>query len=174
MVVSDLSSSHNCPGNTSSSSWGISSIFGGSDNRSTVKESSTNKLFNEQVQNMENLEHSFSIIQLREVPSGFRRSLSNVIYHFFILPNMFFISFKPPTILRPSESHSENESIEITVTKMLLRSYYDIVRKNIEDSVPKAIMHFLVNTGALKLLQAKLNHCFYLFVFYSSGPMESF
>ncbi|KAJ6366401.1 hypothetical protein OIU77_002895 [Salix suchowensis] len=41
--------------------------------------------------------------------------------------------------------HSEHESIEIVVTKLLLRSYYDIVRKNIEDSIPKAIMHFLVN-----------------------------
>lgn len=51
---------------------------------------------------------------------------------------------KPPTILRPLESHSEEENIEIAVTKLLLRSYYDIVRKNIEDSVPKAIMHFLV------------------------------
>lgn len=52
--------------------------------------------------------------------------------------------FQPPTVLRPSEGHSEQESVEIAVTKLLLRSYYDIVRKNIEDSVPKAIMHFLV------------------------------
>ncbi|KAF8377400.1 hypothetical protein HHK36_030777 [Tetracentron sinense] len=52
---------------------------------------------------------------------------------------------QPPTILRPSETHSEQETIEIAVTKLLLRSYYDIVRKNIEDSVPKAIMHFLVS-----------------------------
>lgn len=52
---------------------------------------------------------------------------------------------QPPTVLRPSESHSEQEAIEIAVTKLLLRSYYDIVRKNIEDSIPKAIMHFLVS-----------------------------
>ncbi|KAL0384395.1 UNVERIFIED_CONTAM: Dynamin-related protein 3A [Sesamum radiatum] len=52
---------------------------------------------------------------------------------------------QPPSVLRPSETHSDQEAIEITVTKLLLRSYYDIVRKNIEDSVPKAIMHFLVN-----------------------------
>lgn len=52
---------------------------------------------------------------------------------------------EPPSVLRPSETHSEQEATEITITKLLLRSYYDIVRKNIEDSVPKAIMHFLVN-----------------------------
>ncbi|KAL8540516.1 hypothetical protein ACS0TY_001953 [Phlomoides rotata] len=52
---------------------------------------------------------------------------------------------EPPSVLRPSETHSEQEAIEIAVTKMLLRSYYDIVRKNIEDSIPKAIMHFLVH-----------------------------
>lgn len=52
---------------------------------------------------------------------------------------------QPPAILRPTESQTENEAIEIVVTKLLLRSYYDIVRKNIEDSVPKAIMHFLVS-----------------------------
>ncbi|GAY67600.1 hypothetical protein CUMW_257820 [Citrus unshiu] len=102
-------------GNTSGSSWGISSIFGGSDNRvSAGKESVTNKPFSEPVQNME---HAFAMIHLRE----------------------------PPTILRPSESHSEQENVEIAVTKLLLRSYYDIVRKNIEDSIPKAVMHFLVN-----------------------------
>ncbi|KAH7836277.1 hypothetical protein Vadar_034283 [Vaccinium darrowii] len=97
-----------------SGSWGISSIFGGSDSRTSVKENSTNNSFREPVQIME---HSFSMIHLRE----------------------------PPTILRPSETHSDQESIEIKVTKLLLNSYYDIVRKNIEDSVPKAIMHFLVN-----------------------------
>ncbi|XP_042498042.1 dynamin-related protein 3A-like isoform X2 [Macadamia integrifolia] len=52
---------------------------------------------------------------------------------------------EPPAILRPSEAQSEEEAVEIVVTKLLLRSYYDIVRKNIEDYVPKAIMHFLVN-----------------------------
>ncbi|KAL0422447.1 UNVERIFIED_CONTAM: Dynamin-related protein 3A [Sesamum latifolium] len=96
------------------SNWGISSIFGGHDNRTSVRENSISKPFNEPVQSME---QGSSMIHLRE----------------------------PPSVLRPSETHSDQEAIEITVTKLLLRSYYDIVRKNIEDSVPKAIMHFLVN-----------------------------
>ncbi|XP_057429210.1 dynamin-related protein 3A-like [Lotus japonicus] len=58
---------------------------------------------------------------------------------------------EPPTILRPSESNSETEAIEITVTKLLLKSYYDIVRKNVEDFIPKAIMHFLVNNTKREL-----------------------
>ncbi|KAK7246701.1 hypothetical protein RIF29_41571 [Crotalaria pallida] len=58
---------------------------------------------------------------------------------------------EPPAILRPSDTNSETESIEITVTKLLLRSYYDIVRKNVEDFVPKAIMHFLVNNTKREL-----------------------
>ncbi|GMI81528.1 dynamin-related protein 3A, non responding to oxylipins 15, ARABIDOPSIS DYNAMIN-LIKE 2 [Hibiscus trionum] len=51
---------------------------------------------------------------------------------------------EPPSILRPLEM-SDNEATEITVTKLLVKSYFDIVRKNIQDLVPKAIMHFLVN-----------------------------
>ncbi|GMI83749.1 dynamin-related protein 3A, non responding to oxylipins 15, ARABIDOPSIS DYNAMIN-LIKE 2 [Hibiscus trionum] len=98
---------------TSGSTWGISSIFGGSGNRSSVKENSTNKHYTEPVHDME---QALSTIHLRE----------------------------PPSVLRPSEDRSETEAIEIAITKLLLRSYYDIVRKNIEDSVPKAIMHFLV------------------------------
>ncbi|XP_022896211.1 dynamin-related protein 3A-like isoform X1 [Olea europaea var. sylvestris] len=101
------------PVNSSSSTWGISSIFGGYDNRTSVRENSTSKPFSEPVQSVE---HSISVIHLRE----------------------------PPAVLRPSETHSD-DAIEIAITKLLLRSYYDIVRKNIEDSVPKAIMHFLVN-----------------------------
>ncbi|XP_039056769.1 dynamin-related protein 3A-like [Hibiscus syriacus] len=106
-------------GSTSGSTWGISSIFVGNDNHSTVKEVLTNKPYTEPAQN---IEHSFSMIHLRE----------------------------PPTLLRPSEC-SETEAIEIAITKLLLRSHYDIVRKNIEDSVPKAIMHFLVNHSKREL-----------------------
>ncbi|ONI32971.1 hypothetical protein PRUPE_1G397000 [Prunus persica] len=51
---------------------------------------------------------------------------------------------EPPSSLRPVQM-TENKAVEIVVTKLLLRSYYDIVRKNIQDLVPKAIMHFLVN-----------------------------
>ncbi|XP_057802859.1 dynamin-related protein 3A-like [Salvia miltiorrhiza] len=100
--------------NNAGSSWGISSIFGGHDNRTTTKENSTSKPFSEPIQTME---QGVSMIHLRE----------------------------PPSVLRPLETHSEQEAVEIVITKLLLRSYYDIVRKNIEDSVPKAIMHFLVH-----------------------------
>ncbi|OVA01830.1 Dynamin central domain [Macleaya cordata] len=101
-------------GNNTVSSWGISSIFGGNENRTSAKDNSISRSYNEPVHSME---HTLSMIQLKE----------------------------PPAVLRPSETRSEQEAIEIAVTKLLLRSYYDIVRKNIEDSVPKAIMHFLVN-----------------------------
>ena len=133
-------------GSTSGSTWGISSIFGGSDNHSSVKESLTNKPYSEPVQTME---HTFSMIHLREVHTnqiihqGSSAKLNNMCQ--FGLDKHVFYSFQPPLVLRPSEDHSENEAIEIAITKLLLRSYYDIVRKNIEDSVPKAIMHFLVS-----------------------------
>ncbi|KAL3538720.1 hypothetical protein ACH5RR_002086 [Cinchona calisaya] len=112
-LAADVEKTANSGTTATGSIWGISSIFGGSDNRSSVKENFS-KPFNEPTQSMD---HAFSMIHLRE----------------------------PPTVLRPSETHSDQEAVEITVTKLLLRSYYDIVRKNIEDSVPKAIMHFLVN-----------------------------
>lgn len=51
---------------------------------------------------------------------------------------------QPPATLRASDAQGEQETLEIAVTRLLLKSYYDIVRKNIQDLVPKAIMHFLV------------------------------
>jgi predicted secreted protein len=51
---------------------------------------------------------------------------------------------QPPLVLRAADAATEQETIEIAVTRVLLKSYYDIVRKNIQDQVPKAIMHFLV------------------------------
>ncbi|CAL5358266.1 unnamed protein product [Camellia sinensis] len=83
--------------------------------KTTSSENSTHKSFISEP--VQSMEHAFSMIHLRE----------------------------PPTVLRPSETHSDQEAIEITVTKLLLGSYYDIVRKNVEDAIPKAIMHFLVN-----------------------------
>ncbi|XP_035549361.1 dynamin-related protein 3A-like isoform X2 [Juglans regia] len=51
---------------------------------------------------------------------------------------------EPPSMLRPLET-TEHDAEIIIATKLLLGSYYDIVRKNIQDLVPKSIMHFLVN-----------------------------
>ncbi|KAG6698086.1 hypothetical protein I3843_08G004800 [Carya illinoinensis] len=51
---------------------------------------------------------------------------------------------EPPSMLRPLEM-TERDAEIIIATKLLLGSYYDIVRKNIQDLVPKSIMHFLVN-----------------------------
>jgi hypothetical protein len=62
-------------------------------------------------------------------------------YQFWLL---FFIN-QPPTVLRSNDAQTEQETVEISVTRLLLKSYYEIVSKNIQDSVPKAIMHFLVS-----------------------------
>jgi hypothetical protein len=51
---------------------------------------------------------------------------------------------QPPAVLRSPDAQTERETLEIAVTRLLLKSYYDIVRKIIQDAVPKAIMHFLV------------------------------
>ncbi|KAK1351378.1 Dynamin-related protein 3A [Heracleum sosnowskyi] len=74
------------PGSTTGSSWGISSIFGGSDNRVAAKENLTSKPFNEPIQT---IEPSFSMIHLRE----------------------------PPTVLRPSDTNSEQEAVEYFILK---------------------------------------------------------
>ncbi|XP_075525958.1 dynamin related protein 1 [Dermacentor variabilis] len=58
---------------------------------------------------------------------------------------------KKPVNLLPEEPTagprklSAREQRDCEVIERLIRSYFLIVRKNIQDSVPKAIMHFLVN-----------------------------
>ncbi|CAN1307384.1 Dynamin-related protein 3A [Linum perenne] len=111
-------------GNNSGSAWGISSIFGGNTSpRNTSEKSSTTMSYMEAVPRTDNVEKTLSTIHLQQ----------------------------PPERLRPTETPSEQESIEIIVIKLLLRSYYDIVRKNVEDLVPKTIMHFLVHHAKREL-----------------------
>ena len=46
--------------------------------------------------------------------------------------------------LRVTQGVSEQESVQVAITRLLVESYYDIVRRSLQDSVPKAVMHFLV------------------------------
>ncbi|XP_071735387.1 dynamin-related protein 3A-like [Rutidosis leptorrhynchoides] len=67
---------------------------------------------------------------------------------------------EPPLTLNSSEMHSEYEAVALAVTKQLLESYYTIVRKKIQDSVPKAIMHFLVNHTKRELCKVLIEHLY--------------
>lgn len=47
--------------------------------------------------------------------------------------------------MRAITDPSMRERMETNIIKNLITSYFDVVRKNISDSVPKTIMAFLVN-----------------------------
>ncbi|KAG9415850.1 Dynamin-1-like protein [Aphanomyces cochlioides] len=50
-----------------------------------------------------------------------------------------------PSTVRQGETPTDRERIETEIIKSLLASYFDIVRKNFLDLVPKTIMCFMVN-----------------------------
>ncbi|QPG73883.1 vacuolar protein sorting-associated protein 1 [Brettanomyces nanus] len=55
----------------------------------------------------------------------------------------------PPNVLRASGQMTERETQETEVIKLLIQSYFNIVKKNVADIIPKAIM--------LKLIQQSKN-----------------
>lgn len=55
------------------------------------------------------------------------------------------INLLPEVPTQTSRQLSEKEKRDCQVIEQLINSYFYIVRKSIQDSVPKAIMHFLVN-----------------------------
>lgn len=57
---------------------------------------------------------------------------------------------------------SDKESRDCKVIERLIKSYFSIVRKSIQDSVPKAVMHFLVNY-VQDNLQSELVRCYKIF-----------
>ena len=62
----------------------------------------------------------------------------------------------PPQVLRASGAVSEKEFLEIEVIKTLLTSYYDIVKRNVSDMVPKSIMLNLVHYSREELQRSLL------------------
>ncbi|KAH9760238.1 dynamin-1-like protein [Citrus sinensis] len=78
-------------------------------------------------------------VQAGESPAS--RSPHETLHNVEQLPSTIQLT-EPPSILGPLEM-TEQEAVEILVTKLLLQSYYDVVRKNVQDLVPKSIMHFL-------------------------------
>ena len=60
---------------------------------------------------------------------------------------------EPPVVLRATEPETDEEVLQVKVTRILLRSYFSIVRASLVDTVPKAVMHFLVNAAQSGLQQ---------------------
>lgn len=61
---------------------------------------------------------------------------------------------------RTHRNLSPNEEHDCEIIERLIRSYFYIVRKSIQDTVPKAVMHFLVNY-VKDNLQSELVTCLY-------------
>jgi dynamin 1-like protein len=60
---------------------------------------------------------------------------------------------RPAPTLKVPKAASDQEGVQVEVTRVLVDSYFDIVRKNLQDAVPKALMNFLVGATRRALQQ---------------------
>ncbi|KAG0345614.1 vacuolar protein sorting-associated protein 1 [Podila minutissima] len=66
----------------------------------------------------------------------------------------------PPAVLKASGNLSEREQIETEVIKLLISSYFNIVKRTVIDTVPKAIMLNLVNNAKEELQRELLQELY--------------
>ncbi|KAK3842748.1 MAG: Dynamin central region-domain-containing protein [Linnemannia gamsii] len=66
----------------------------------------------------------------------------------------------PPAVLKASGNLSEREQIETEVIKLLISSYFNIVKRTVIDTVPKAIMLNLVNMAKEELQRELLQELY--------------
>lgn len=66
----------------------------------------------------------------------------------------------PPPVLKPSGNLSEREYMEVEVIKLLIQSYYNIVKRTVADLVPKAVMLYLVNHSKEELQRELLSELY--------------
>ncbi|WVF66885.1 hypothetical protein IAT40_001628 [Kwoniella sp. CBS 6097] len=66
----------------------------------------------------------------------------------------------PPAIIKPVASLSEREAMETDVIKLLITSYYSVVKREMIDMVPKAITFNLVNYAKENLQRELLEHLY--------------
>ncbi|KAG0324905.1 vacuolar protein sorting-associated protein 1 [Dissophora globulifera] len=66
----------------------------------------------------------------------------------------------PPAVLKASGNLSEREKIETEVIKLLISSYFNIVKRTVIDTVPKAIMLNLVNNAKEELQRELLQELY--------------
>jgi replication fork clamp-binding protein CrfC len=66
----------------------------------------------------------------------------------------------PPAVLKASGNLSEREQIETEVIKLLISSYFNIVKRTVVDTVPKAIMLNLVNMAKEELQRELLQELY--------------
>ncbi|KAL4502359.1 hypothetical protein ABPG72_011946 [Tetrahymena utriculariae] len=65
-----------------------------------------------------------------------------------------------PNVIRVSEKPSKKEATQTDMIKSLIVSYFNVVKKNINDSIPKTIISFLVNR-ALNICERELVNSIY-------------
>jgi len=57
----------------------------------------------------------------------------------------------PNVVFSQNQTLDENTEFQIELLELLLNSYFNIVRKNIKDKIPKSIMYFLVNRSMTEM-----------------------